>query len=72
MTRTRRIRVAASPARVAAQTGPIPAGQHLADRMPMRWTEERRSRRGPVVAGIAGAVPLGLLAWAALSGVLGG
>jgi len=68
----KRIRVAASPARVAAQTGPVAAGQHLAERMPMPWSAERASRRGPIVGGVAAAVPLALLVWAALSGVLGG
>lgn len=68
----KRIRVAASPARVAAQTGPIPAGQHLADRMPMPWAAERATRRGPILGAVAAVLPLGLLAWAALSGVLGG
>jgi len=69
----KRIRVAASPARVAAQTGPIPAGKHLADRMPMRWSEEpRRSWCGPILGALAALLPVGLLVGAGLSGVLGG
>lgn len=69
----KRIRVAASPARVAAQTGPIPAGKHLADRMPMRWTEEpRRSLRGPIIAGASALLPLAVLVWGLTSGALGG
>jgi hypothetical protein len=69
----KRIRVAASPARVAAQTGPIPAGKHLADRMPMPWAAEpRTTRRAPIVAGLAVLLPIAALVVGALSGAFGG
>jgi len=72
---TRRVRIAASPARVAAQTGPIPAGEHLAKRIPMPYrdtAQAKRERRLRVGVGLVGLVPVTLAAAAILSGVFGG
>lgn len=69
---TRRIRVAASPARVAAQTGPIPAGKHLAQRMPMPYREDRRDLRVRIVSGLALILPAVAVVIALASGVFHG
>lgn len=67
---TRQVRVAVTPARVAAKTAPVPAGRHLARQMPLGYARGVR-RRLPLAAGLVGLVPVVLVVVGLTSGAFG-